>query len=1438
MKLTYGLKSIVVVALLLIATTVGANTTYYVSASGNDRNSGMKKTSPVRSMEKALELANGNDDIQVLTNLNVTNVIVTKKVRIYAAVDNIELTASNNRMFTVDLEEGDAETQVIFEGFTFAGGRSFGGDGGAILITSGNVHCSACVFEGNYAFGSGGAIAVSGENSGLSLYNCKFDGNKATTFEGDSFGSQGGAVSVRNRATFKAEYSDFINNESRGRGGCFEFSDATFVHLHFCNVRGNNALEAGAGAMLIAGWDRSEHFFASCSFTSNTCAEHGGLAMIFGGEDIKTTFVNCTISENLAESAGCIFFMSGSLELTNVTMVKNRTNSNGGNGAGIRVLSPELSLYINNSIIVGNVAEANSATCDIVLGALINNFEINNSVVGFVFNAMDGDWEDTGWLPEEIPIANGKKAVITGNSKVQLYQYTTGESWPMYDESGLYYDNGLWYSGGAMRMGFYPAINPADNNGTAGLLTTLGTPTLLAQHGRMDDMFLTERTITNGRIWAGAVQGVIDYYMIPAAPDDKVVKAWIEKTRFIQRTDGRACSDRPLTIELNTIGTLRWERSCNNGITWENITCTTATYTEEDPFSGTCIYRALNGDGTYSNQITVHYSRSIPTTIDVFSNSTDIGVVGESITFMLAVAEDDTYNYQWYKAGSVIEGATSRTYTIDSILAVDAGTYYCVVTNICNTVTSNLLFFSVSKAHQQITFPTISDKTYGDSEFYLPEKTDEGLPIIYVSDNEGIIKITGNKVEITGAGSVNITVSQAGDENYNPITNVILPIYIDKAAQQITFPTISDKTYGDAEFYLPQNTDKGLLIAYVSDNEGIIIITGNKVEITGAGNVNITASQAGDENYNPVTNVILPIYIGKAHQQITFSTIPDKTYGDADFYLPQNTDKGLPITYISDNEGVIQIIGNKVEITGAGNANITASQSGDENYNPATNAMLPIHVAKAAQQITFGTLPTKTFGDSEFELTATNNSDVPVTFQSSNTRVATVSGNTVRIVGAGETYITASSVGNNNYTAATPQQQLLTVNKGTQTVSLAVISDKIYGDEAFVLNGTSSADLPITYSSSEPTKLFISGNMANIMETGTFTVTATQSGNDNYLSASTTRTFTVNKALLTIKAENKERLYGEDNPALTYTIDGLKNGDSQSDILVQPTIFCDANKESAVGGNYDIIVSDASDNNYSFLYQNGKLTIKKAALTVKPNEETRIYGEQNPTFTLTYSGFKNEENASVLTELPVAVTNARITSNVGTYDVIISGGTATNYDLNYESSKLIIEKATLTITAEDKQREEGAENPDFALSFAGFKNNESSTVLNELPIITCIANENSPAGFYDIILSGGSDNNYVYNLVNGKLEVMQGTGIDKISVFNLSVYPNPVKQDLYIQSDFSIEKVEIYNQSGACVLINDNFMEKVDVSSLADGFYLVRIYAEGVSETRKIVVKK
>ena len=423
----------------------------------------------------------------------------------------------------------------------------------------------------------------------------------------------------------------------------------------------------------------------------------------------------------------------------------------------------------------------------------------------------------------------------------------------------------------------------------------------------------------------------------------------------------------------------------------------------------------------------------------------------------------------------------------------------------------------VAKGPQSITFDALAEKTFGDASFSLSATASSGLPVSYSSSNTSVATISGNTVTIVGAGSTTITASQAGDANYLAATGVAQALTVGQATQSISFGSLAAKTYGNAAFSLTGTSSSGLPVSYSSLNTSVATISGNTVTIVGAGSTTITATQAGNANYLAATSVPQTLTVNQASQSITFGALPPKSFGDASFSLGATASSGLSVGYSSSNPAVATISGNTVTIVSAGSTTITASQSGDSNYLAAAGVPQTLTVGPASQTITFGPLAPKTFGDASFSLGATASSGLPVSYSSSNPAVATISGNTVTVVGVGSTTITASQPGNTNYLAATSVPQALTVSQASQTITFGAFASKAFGDASFSLGATTSSGLPITYESSNLSVATVTGNTVTIVGAGSTTITASQSGNTNYLAAtSVPQTLTVGQASQTI----------------------------------------------------------------------------------------------------------------------------------------------------------------------------------------------------------------------------------------------------------------------------------------------------------------------------------
>jgi len=241
-------------------------------------------------------------------------------------------------------------------------------------------------------------------------------------------------------------------------------------------------------------------------------------------------------------------------------------------------------------------------------------------------------------------------------------------------------------------------------------------------------------------------------------------------------------------------------------------------------------------------------------------------------------------------------------------------------------------------------------------------------------------------------------------------------------------------------------------------------------------------------------------------------------------------------------------------------------------------------------------------------------------------------------------------------------------------------------------------------------------------------------------------TLTITKAPLKIKVDNYTKKEGEENPEFTLTYEGFKNNETEAVLTKKPTITCNATKDSSPG-EYEIKVSGAEATNYEITYSNGKLlVIDKRPVTITAKDCSRVYGDANPTFEYTTSG-------GILAGTPEIICEAKETSPVGTYDIIVKKGGVLNDEVTYVNGTLTITKAPLKIKAGNYTKREGEDNPAFTPTYEGFKNNETEAVLSKKPTVTCDATKDSPAGEYEVKVSDAEATNYEITYSNGKLTI-------------------------------------------------------------------------------------
>ncbi|WP_460490202.1 MBG domain-containing protein, partial [Belliella aquatica] len=226
---------------------------------------------------------------------------------------------------------------------------------------------------------------------------------------------------------------------------------------------------------------------------------------------------------------------------------------------------------------------------------------------------------------------------------------------------------------------------------------------------------------------------------------------------------------------------------------------------------------------------------------------------------------------------------------------------------------------------------------------------------------------------------------------------------------------------------------------------------------------------------------------------------------------------------------------------------------------------------------------------------------------------------------------------------------------------------------------------------------------------GTYPITLTGGFDPNYDISLADGVLEVTKASLTITADDKDKVYGSENPSLTFTYVGLVNGDTK--VVTEPSITTTATVSSGVG-TYPITLTGGFDPNYDISLEDGVLEVTKASLTITVDDKDKVYGSENPSLTFTYVGLVNGDT-KVVTE-PSITTTATVSSGVGTYPIILTGGSDANYDITLVSGIITVQKRVLVIQVDNLEKYVGEEDPTLTFAIISDSLLEGDVILGNL----------------------------------------------------------------------------------------------------------------------------
>ena len=348
-------------------------------------------------------------------------------------------------------------------------------------------------------------------------------------------------------------------------------------------------------------------------------------------------------------------------------------------------------------------------------------------------------------------------------------------------------------------------------------------------------------------------------------------------------------------------------------------------------------------------------------------------------------------------------------------------------------------------------------------------------------------------------GSSSITVTYAGDSNYNSANSLAYNLTVIKGAQTINFPAITAAQHALTQLNLSATASSGLAVTIVSTTPAVCTVSGSTASLLIGGTCTLQATQAGNADYGAAPMVSQSFMVHMVPQTITFSTLSSQPVG-ANPKLTATANSGLTVAFASITPAVCTVSGTTASMLATGSCVIHATQAGNGVYSLAPTVSQDILVRPFGETITFPAITATQYAASTLGLSATANSGLAVSFASTTPAVCTVSGSTASLLTAGSCILHATQAGNVTYAAATPVTQVVVVHLAPQTITFPVIPSSSAGANV-TLSATASSGLAVGFASATSSICTVSGSTASMLTMGTCIIHATQAGSNVYSAA-------------------------------------------------------------------------------------------------------------------------------------------------------------------------------------------------------------------------------------------------------------------------------------------------------------------------------------------------
>ena len=691
-----------------------------------------------------------------------------------------------------------------------------------------------------------------------------------------------------------------------------------------------------------------------------------------------------------------------------------------------------------------------------------------------------------------------------------------------------------------------------------------------------------------------------------------------------------------------------------------------------------------------------------------------------------------------------------------------------------------------------------------------------------------------------------------------------------RTAQTISFASTQEKVYGAADFIPAATSDAGLEISYSSSNESIASVTDGKVHIKNAGQVTITATQAGNNDYKPAAPVQQVLTITKKRITVSLNAVPaiSKAY-----------DGNTGIKLSAGNYVLHDVVeGDDVHVTGAAkfeDSNASGNKDIDVNSFVLNGESVNNYELTTTTAEVKGTITRKII-----EVSVHSEPSISKAYDGSDkANLVAAHYSLSGVVGEDDVIVASGKASYNNKKAGYDKEITVTTfelggeqkdNYSVSTVSATTSGDIIAKDITLSLlagpaisktyNGSVEATVPAEKYQltgiEEGDKVSVKGTAVynsrqagddKIVTVNAFVLDGDDKDNYRLTTTETTTEGSIRKATLKVSLTASPAItkaYDGNTGAVllpeNYSVEGIA-GDDYVAINYPPEGVYDTKhggeeKKVTVSG-LQLTGEDADNYSLESTTVSGNVgVITKKLIEVTAVSQTKLYGEADPELTYLAEGKLAGD------QFPGSLQRTA-GKNVGTYEIeqgSLNGGD--DYEIeSFRAAAFTIAPAPLVITPEDKTKKQGATNPVFTFSYNGLAEGDQPSDLDAQPAAATNATTGSPIGYYDIEASGAASGNYTISYAKGKLTVTPASNAD-YSVKVWSSNPNTLTVKIYT-TVAQKAAITLYTETGQQVILQQQQLSaginsfNVSVSHLASSTYVLGVTAEKFRDAQKVKVK-